>query len=132
MHIEIVYCAPFAFVDEIRGNATCKRVVGANRYFSSQQTAERRVYFFRHLANLAWSKMFTINQDLLRSLGTIGHLNGRVEVASWCVNESRSGEVRFSMNRNRSSTSTGQFIIHIYQPLRSGRIWHKVNFLSWV
>ena len=23
-------------------------------------------------------------------------------------------------------------IIHIYQPLRSGRIWHKVNFLSGV
>ena len=25
---------------------------------------------------------------------------------------------------------TESVIYHIYQPLRSGRIWHKVNFLS--
>ena len=38
-------------------------------------------------------------------------------------------------NNQQPLTTDGSFIriidgIHIYQPLRSGRIWHKVNFLS--
>ena len=40
--------------------------------------------------------------------------------------------VPWFLNSQYMFFSLGANIIHIYQPLRSGRIWHKVNFLSGV
>ena len=38
--------------------------------------------------------------------------------------------IKEHLNTRASSFHNAKILIHIYQPLRSGRIWHKVNFFK--